>query len=138
MKRTILLFLMVQTICVTVHAQTGNYGPFSGTQDANSSYFGWSAGQLTSSSSANNSFFGAFSGIITQGHDNVGFGTQALFSNTSGSANMEGKQLKNIQVNDRDNAAIKISGSEFSAGIYLYALIVDGKGVDTKRLILTK
>ena len=52
--------------------------------------------------------------------------------------NMEGKQLKNIQVNDRGNAAVKISGSEFSAGIYLYALIVDGRVVDTKRLILTK
>jgi len=31
-----------------------------------------------------------------------------------------------------------ISGSELSAGMYLYALIVDGKEVDTKRMILTK
>lgn len=52
--------------------------------------------------------------------------------------NMEGKQLKNFQVNDRGNASVKISGNDFSAGIYLYALIVDGKVVDTKRLILTK
>ncbi len=52
--------------------------------------------------------------------------------------NMEGKQLKNFQVNERGNASVKISGNDFNAGIYLYALIVDGKVVDTKRLILTK
>ncbi len=52
--------------------------------------------------------------------------------------NMEGKQLRNIQVNERGNTAVKISGNDFSAGIYLYALIVDGKVVDTKRLILTQ
>jgi hypothetical protein len=31
-----------------------------------------------------------------------------------------------------------ISGSEFSAGIYLYALIADGKEIDMKRMILTE
>ena len=31
-----------------------------------------------------------------------------------------------------------ISGSQFSAGIYLYALIADGKEVDVKRMILTE
>jgi trimeric autotransporter adhesin len=52
--------------------------------------------------------------------------------------NLEGKQLKNIKVNDRGAAAVKISGSEFNPGMYLYALVADGKVVDTKRLILTK
>jgi trimeric autotransporter adhesin len=52
--------------------------------------------------------------------------------------NLEGKQLKDIQVNERGRAAVKISGSEFNPGMYLYALIADGKVVDTKRLILTK
>lgn len=52
--------------------------------------------------------------------------------------NMEGKQLKNIQINDRNNTSVKISGSELPAGMYLYALIVDGKVVDTKRLVLTR
>jgi hypothetical protein len=52
--------------------------------------------------------------------------------------NMEGKQLKNIQVPERGQASIKISGSELAAGMYLYALIVDGKVVDTKRLVLTR
>ena len=52
--------------------------------------------------------------------------------------NLEGKQLKNITVGKRGKATVKISGNELSAGMYLYALIVDGKVVDTKRLILTQ
>ena len=52
--------------------------------------------------------------------------------------NLEGKQLKNIKVNERGAATVKISGSEFNPGMYLYALIADGNVVDTKRLILTK
>ena len=51
---------------------------------------------------------------------------------------LEGRQLKNIQVNERGTATVKISGSEFNPGMYLYALIADGKVIDTKRLILTK
>ena len=52
--------------------------------------------------------------------------------------NLEGKELKNIVVNERGDAAIKILGSDLGAGMYLYTLIVDGKVADTKRLILTK
>ena len=52
--------------------------------------------------------------------------------------NLEGKELKSITVNDRGKAMAKISANEFGAGMYLYALIVDGKVVDTKRFILTK
>jgi hypothetical protein len=52
--------------------------------------------------------------------------------------NLEGKELKNIQVDKRGEASIKISANDLPAGMYLYALIVDGKVVDTKRLILTR
>jgi trimeric autotransporter adhesin len=52
--------------------------------------------------------------------------------------NLEGKQLKNLQVNERGDTSIKISGNELDAGMYLYTLIIDGKVADTKRLILTK
>jgi len=52
--------------------------------------------------------------------------------------NLEGKELKNIPVDQRGEASIKISANDLSAGMYLYALIVYGKVVDTKRLILTK
>lgn len=51
--------------------------------------------------------------------------------------NLEGKQLKNINVSDRGKVIVNISGNELSAGMYLYTLMVDGKVVDTKRLILT-
>lgn len=52
--------------------------------------------------------------------------------------NLEGKQLKDIEVSERGATAINVSGSEFNPGMYLYALIVDGRIIDTKRLVLTK
>ena len=52
--------------------------------------------------------------------------------------NLEGKQLKELQVQGRGNVSATILGNELSAGMYIYALIVDGKVVDTKRMILTK
>ena len=63
--------------------------------------------------------------------ENVGFATVMIY-------NLEGKQMKNVQVRDRGQVSVKISGSELSAGMYLYALIADGKVVDTKRMILTE
>ncbi len=63
--------------------------------------------------------------------EDVGFATVMIY-------NLEGKQMKNIQVQDRGKVSVKISGSELSAGMYLYALIADGKVVDTKRMILTQ
>lgn len=50
---------------------------------------------------------------------------------------LEGKQLKTIPVSERGKTTVNISGNELSAGMYLYTLMVDGKVVDTKRLILT-
>ncbi len=52
--------------------------------------------------------------------------------------NLEGKQLKSIPVNKHGETSIKISANELDAGMYLYSLIIDGKVVDTKRLLLTK
>jgi hypothetical protein len=51
---------------------------------------------------------------------------------------LEGKQMKNIRVYDRGDVSVKISGNELSAGMYLYALLADGKVVDTKKMILTQ
>ncbi|HTE29485.1 MAG TPA: tail fiber domain-containing protein, partial [Chryseolinea sp.] len=50
---------------------------------------------------------------------------------------LEGKQLKVIPIRDRGNTAVTIPGNEMSHGMYLYTLIVDGRPVDTKRMILT-
>lgn len=52
--------------------------------------------------------------------------------------NLEGKQLKDIQVNERGTVTVNITGNELSPGMYLYTLIADGRVVDTKRLVLTK
>lgn len=51
---------------------------------------------------------------------------------------MNGVQLKSYLINVRGKGNITIQGSEFNAGMYLYALIADGKVIDTKRMILTK
>ena len=52
--------------------------------------------------------------------------------------NLQGGQIKQILLSERGEGSQWISGSELSAGMYLYALIVDGKEVDVKRMILTK
>ncbi|MEI7677609.1 MAG: tail fiber domain-containing protein [Bacteroidales bacterium] len=51
---------------------------------------------------------------------------------------MNGVQLKSYNISERGKKNIIINGSEFNAGMYLYALIADGKIIDTKRMILTK
>jgi hypothetical protein len=51
---------------------------------------------------------------------------------------MNGTQLKNYSISQRGKGNVIINGSELSAGMYLYALIADGKVIDTKRMILTK
>ena len=51
--------------------------------------------------------------------------------------NMQGVMMRQIQI-QRQQKSVIINGSELTAGMYLYSLIVDGKEVDTKRMILTK
>ena len=63
--------------------------------------------------------------------DNVGMATVMIY-------NLEGKQMKNIHVTNRGDVTVKISASELAAGMYLYSLIVDGKVMDTKRMVLTR
>ena len=51
--------------------------------------------------------------------------------------NMQGSLVKQITINSMQRS-VNINGSELTAGMYLYSLIVDGKEIDTKRMILTK
>lgn len=51
--------------------------------------------------------------------------------------NVQGVQIKSYQINDRGNSYLHIQASELNPGMYLYTLIVDGRDVDTKRMILT-
>lgn len=52
--------------------------------------------------------------------------------------NMNGTQLQQNNVNGKGRQTVTISGNSLQPGMYLYTLLVDGKEVDTKRMILTK
>lgn len=50
---------------------------------------------------------------------------------------MQGTQLKKLQINGKGNESLTIQSSELNAGMYMYTLIIDGKEIDTKKMILT-
>ena len=52
--------------------------------------------------------------------------------------NMNGEQIAEYAVTGRGATGVTIDGGSLNAGMYLYALIADGKVIDTKRMILTK
>lgn len=51
---------------------------------------------------------------------------------------MRGEQLKAYELTQFGNGQLIIEGNTFKAGMYMYALIVDGNYIDTKRMILSK
>jgi len=51
---------------------------------------------------------------------------------------LQGKQLMQIPITQRGEGSQIISANHFSAGMYLYSLIVDGTVIDTKRMVLTR
>ena len=51
---------------------------------------------------------------------------------------LQGRQVKRIDLSERGNSFIMIRAGELSAGRYLYTLIADGKEVGTKKMILTE
>jgi hypothetical protein len=50
---------------------------------------------------------------------------------------MSGKMLKQIPV-DATMQSITIEGYELQAGMYIYSLLIDGKEIKTRRMILSK
>lgn len=50
---------------------------------------------------------------------------------------MTGKMLKNLPVSTGDSS-VSLNGWELGEGMFLYTLIVNGKEIDTKRMIITK
>jgi hypothetical protein len=50
---------------------------------------------------------------------------------------MQGELLKSYPLRSQQKPEILIRGEELKPGMYLYSLVVDGKEVDTKRMILT-
>lgn len=52
--------------------------------------------------------------------------------------NMSGVALNKYDINTFGEGCITISANELYAGIYLYSLVVDGKLIDTKQMIITE
>ena len=50
---------------------------------------------------------------------------------------LTGLQLLKIDVKEKGNASIFLTANQFKAGMYLYSLIIDGKEVDTKKMVIT-
>jgi len=50
---------------------------------------------------------------------------------------MNGTLLSSYKLTSKGRGALSVEGSQLSAGMYLYALVVDGVEVETKRMILT-
>lgn len=51
---------------------------------------------------------------------------------------MNGSQLKCYNLDTSGVGVVTIDGSELRAGMYMYSLLVDGKLIDTKRMVLTE
>jgi len=51
---------------------------------------------------------------------------------------LQGKPLKSFVITGRGSTSVKLEGGSMTAGMYLYALIVDGKVVGVKKMILTE
>lgn len=51
---------------------------------------------------------------------------------------MQGRQVKKIEITQRNHSTITIKSNELKAGIYTYSLVVDGQMVDTLKMILAE
>jgi hypothetical protein len=51
---------------------------------------------------------------------------------------MNGSQKKSIALSGKGYGNVLINGNELQAGMYLYALVADGKIINTKQMILTQ
>ena len=50
---------------------------------------------------------------------------------------LQGAQVMKQEVEGRGAASVTIKGESLRAGMYVYALVVDGEAIDSKRMILT-
>lgn len=50
---------------------------------------------------------------------------------------LNGLQLKEYPIYNQGKNTIKIEANEFKPGMYMYSLLVDGKLIDTKRMVIT-
>ncbi len=50
---------------------------------------------------------------------------------------LQGKQVMKLAVEGRGSTSVTVDGSTLAAGMYIYALIADGREIDSRRMILT-
>lgn len=50
---------------------------------------------------------------------------------------LQGSQVARLDIEERGDCSVTIDGSSLRPGMYVYALIVDGAEIDTKKMILT-
>ena len=50
---------------------------------------------------------------------------------------INGNLIRTIPINSIGDGSVQIDGSTFPAGMYVYTLVIDGKIIDSKRMILT-
>jgi hypothetical protein len=53
-------------------------------------------------------------------------------------SDLSGQELKSFEVNSSGINHVTIHNGEFAAGTYQYSLLIDGKIIDTKQMVLTK
>src|SRR5436190_1399747 len=63
---------------------------------------------------------------------------QELSAQNDKIVDLNGRSVKSISINDRGAGQVTFAGSTFSAGNYVYSLIVDDKVIDTRQMTLTK
>lgn len=51
---------------------------------------------------------------------------------------LQGKQIMRLDVEQRGKTSVTVDGSALPAGIYIYALVADGKEIATKRMIVSQ
>ena len=51
---------------------------------------------------------------------------------------MNGQTLKQINISGGGKGTVNIDAAAFSAGVYKYSLVVDGRAVSSKQMLLTK
>lgn len=50
---------------------------------------------------------------------------------------LNGRELRKIDINERNESVVKINAKELAPGMYIYTLIAENKEIDSKRMILT-
>lgn len=51
--------------------------------------------------------------------------------------NLQGVQVKKVNISDKGKSEVQINTSDMKAGIYMYSLIVDNKLINTRRMIVS-